>query len=127
METGAELVDFIHHKDRILRAGLSNSLDNIAWQRAHIRAPLLSDLRFVVNPAKTLAHEPPVHGPSDTLAERCLSNAGRTDKAQDWAFSIRPQFTHRQEFKNAFFYFLEVVVISVENFPCFRKVDLFLA
>src|SRR4249920_1597698 len=80
METGAELVDFIQHKDGILGAGFANSLNNISGERADISAAVPSDLRLVVDTAKTLAHEFPVHGSSDALPEGRLSDAWRTDK-----------------------------------------------
>src|SRR5678816_1266831 len=83
METGAELVDLIQHKDGILCAGLANSLDNIPGERANVSAAVPPNLRFVVDTAKTLAHEFPVHGPGDALPEGRLSDAGRADETQD--------------------------------------------
>ena len=95
MKTGAELVDFVQHKHRVLGAGFSNSLDNVAGQSADIGAPVTADIRLIVYPAETLPHELPFHGPSDALPEGRLAHTRRTDKAQDRTLALRHQFTNR--------------------------------
>src|SRR5262249_819265 len=108
-------------------SGCGNPLDNIARERADISAAVPADLRFVVDTTKTLAYEFSVHSSSDALPERRLSDTGRTDKTQDWTFSMGYQLTHRQKFNDSFFYFFEIVVIGIENFARFRQVDPLLA
>ena len=105
MKTGTELVDFIQHENRILCAGLSNPLDNISRQRADVSAPVSADLRFIVNAAETLAHEFPVHRPSDALSEGRLADARRANKTQDGAFALWHQFTHGEKFNDSLFDF----------------------
>src|SRR5439155_727148 len=53
MKTSAELVDFVQHKHRVLGAGFSNSLDNVAGQSADIGAPVTADIRLIVYAAET--------------------------------------------------------------------------
>src|SRR5262245_7256507 len=95
VQTSACLVDFIQHKDRVLGSGFPNPLDNIARERADISAAVSTDLCLVVDTTKTLAYEFSVHSSSDALPERRLSDTGRTDKTQDWTFSMGYQFTNR--------------------------------
>src|SRR5437763_2618912 len=63
MKTGAELVDFVQHKHRVLGAGFSNSLDNVAGQSADIGAPVTADIRFVVYPPEPWPPELPFLAP----------------------------------------------------------------
>src|SRR6266550_6481023 len=127
MKTGAEFIDFIQHKDGILGACFSNSLNNVSRQRADVSTPVPSNLRLVVDTAETLADEFPVHGPSDALTEGRLSDTGRTDKTQDRAFPMGHKFTNREKFHNSLFYFFQIVMIGIENLARFGKVDLLLA
>jgi hypothetical protein len=59
-----------------------------------------------VDTAKTLAHEFPVHRPSDALPEGRLADARRANKTQDGAFALWRQFTHREKFNDALFDFI---------------------
>ena len=79
MKTRAELVDFIQHEDGISTAGLFDPLNNISRQRADIGAPMPANIRLIMDPAETLAHELTIHRPSDALPEGGLSYARRTD------------------------------------------------
>src|SRR5207244_11345705 len=90
------------------------------------RTPMRPNIRLVVVRSKTLSHAFTIHGPRDTLPEGGLSHSRGTDEAQDRAFSLRHEFTNREKFNNALFHFFETVVVGVENFTRFRKIDLFL-
>src|SRR4029453_13643941 len=79
VKTSAELVDFIQHEDGVSTAGLSDSLNNIAWERADIGTPMPSNIRLIVDPAQTLAHELTIHRPSDALSKRSLPHSRGTD------------------------------------------------
>src|SRR4029450_892342 len=107
METGTEFIDLIQHKDGILCACLSNPLNNISGEGTDVSTPVPSDLRFVMDTAETLAHEFPVHGPSDALPERRLSDPGRTDKTQDGGFPMGHSFRNRTKLQYAVFRYAE--------------------
>src|SRR2546427_11655609 len=126
LKTSAELVDFIQHEDGISTACFSYSLNDITGEGPDIGTPMPPNIRLIVDPTKTLSHEFTIHGPSDTLPEGGLSDSRGTDEAQDRAFSLRHEFTNREKFNNALFHFFETVVVGVENFTRFRKIDLFL-
>ena len=51
MKTSAELIDFIQHEDGVFAAGLSDSLNNIARERADIGTPMPANIRLIVDPA----------------------------------------------------------------------------
>src|SRR5215510_335442 len=125
VKTRAELIDFIEHEDRIATTGLSDPLNNIAGKRADIGTPMASNIRLVVDPTQTLAHELAIHRSSDALPERSLAHSGGTHQTQNRAFPFRHELTNREKFNNALFHFLETVMVSVENFTCLRKIDLF--
>src|SRR5919108_2015623 len=78
MEARAELINFIQHEDGIFGAGFADALDDISRKSAHIGAPVPADLRLIMDAAKTLPDEFPVHGPCDALTEGSLADARRT-------------------------------------------------
>src|SRR5262245_38029716 len=78
MKTSAELIDFIEHEDGVFSAGLSDSLNYIARQRADVGTPMPPNIRLIVDPAQTLAHELAIHCPSDALPEGGLPHSRGT-------------------------------------------------
>src|ERR1043166_2912283 len=125
LKTSAKLVDFIQHEDGISTTGLPYSLNNITGEGPDIGTPVPPNVRLIMNPAKTLAHELAVHGPRDAFAKGGLSYSRRTHKAQDGALSLRHEFTNGEKLNDALFHFFETIMVGVENLPCFRKIDLF--
>src|SRR5713226_5857883 len=127
MKTGAELVDFIEHKNGILCACLANSLNDIPGKGADISAPMAPDICLVVDATETLADEFTVHGSSDTLPERGFAYSRRADKTQDRALAMRHQLTDREKFYDALFHLFQIVMIGVENRARLGKINLLLA
>src|SRR3990172_9009692 len=125
MKTRAELVDFIQHEDGVSAAGLSDSLNNITGQCPDVGTPMTANIRLIVDPAKTLAHELTIHRPSDTLPEGGLSYSRRTDQAQDRALPLRHELANGEKLNDALFYFFKTVVVSVQNLARLRKVNFF--
>ncbi len=123
MDASAELVDLVEHHHAVARAGLADRLDDVAGQRADIGAPVAADFRLVVDAAERHAHELPVHGARDRLAERGLADAGRTDEAQDRRLALRGKLAHGEIFDDAPLDLVEVVVILVEDAPRLLDVD----
>jgi hypothetical protein len=125
MKAGAELVDFVQHEDGISAAGLSDALNDIARKRTDVGAAMTADIRLVMHPAETLAHEFAIHRSRDALSEGRLADSRRADQAQDRTLSFRHELTHSEKFDDAFFHLLEAVVIRIENFTGLRQIDLF--
>ena len=123
LDAAAELVDLVEHHHAVARAGLADRLDDVARQRADIGAPVAADLRLVVHAAEAHAHEFPVHGAGDRLAERRLADAGRPDEAEDRRLALRRELAHGQIFEDAPLDLLQPVVILVEDFPRLADVD----
>src|SRR6185295_10036330 len=126
MKARTELVDLIEHEDGISAAGLAESLNDVARKRADIGAPVPANVRLVVYSAQALAHEFTIHCSSNALSKRGLADARRTHQAQDRALSVGHELANREKFNNAFFYFLQAVMVGVENLARLRQVDLLL-
>src|SRR5262249_47865866 len=118
-----ELVDLVEHHHAVARARLADRLDDVARQRADIRAAVAANLRFVVSAAEAHAYELAVHGARDRLAERGLADAGRTNEAQERLLPVRPNFPHAQISHDARFNLSQAVVILIEDAARLGNVD----
>jgi hypothetical protein len=87
-KSARHLVDLVEQEDRVVRAGLLERLDDLAGQRADVRAPVAADLGLVAHAAERDAHELAARGPRDGARERGLADAGRADEAQDGPLSF---------------------------------------
>ena len=65
--------------------GLTQALDDAAGHRAHVRAPVSADVRFVARATQRDAHVLAAQRARDRLRDRRLADAGRTDEEQDRA------------------------------------------
>src|SRR5688500_4979948 len=88
VEAGAKLVDLIQHEYRVPGSRFADALNDISRQRAHISAPVTTNVRLIMNTAQTLTNKFPVHRASDALAERSFAHPGRADKTQDRALPL---------------------------------------
>jgi hypothetical protein len=79
----AHFVDLVDHHDGVARPGVANRANDGARHRADVRAPMAANFGFVANAAHRKTNELPPHRPSDRLTQRRLSDAGRSDEAQD--------------------------------------------
>jgi len=52
---------------------------------------------------------------ADTLPQRGLAHAGRSDEAQDWTAPLRVQLAHGEVLENAALDLVEAVVVLVED------------
>ena len=84
-----------------------------------------ADFCLVPHASERNANEIAPHRISDRSPKRGLSHARRPDEAEDGRFTLGPQFKNSQVFEDAFFDFIEVIVIAVENFSRFDDIDLF--
>jgi hypothetical protein len=119
----AELVDLVQHHHAVARAGLADVLDDVARQRADVRAAMAADLGLVVHAAEAHADELAAGCLGDALAERRLAHAGRADEAQDRAAAFRIELPDREVFEDALLDLVEAEMILVENAARFRDVD----
>ena len=117
-----ELVDLVEHEHGVLGARAAQVLDNLPWKGADIGSPVAPDLRLVANPAEAHPDELAPERFGDGFPETRLADAGRAHEAQDRPFDVGLHLPHGQKLEDAIFHFYEVVVISLENFVCFRDV-----
>ncbi len=116
METArAGLVDLVEHQYGIARCGTAQRLDDIARQRADIRAPVAANLRLVVHASQRHALKDPPGGASDGLAQRGLADAGRAGKAQYGTLALRIELAHRQVLQDASLDLVQAKMIRIEN------------
>src|SRR6516162_10246554 len=83
------------------------------------------DLGFVTHTTQRNTHEFSTHCGGDRTSKRCLSDARRSDKTENWSLTLRLQLEYREIFQDPLLDFLEIIVIPVENFPRLINIDLF--
>ena len=124
-EIHAHLVDFVEQEDRIDRARFFDHLDDLAGQRTDIGAAVTADFRFVANASQSEADEFASGRPCDRHAQRCFSNARRANETENRPFGFLDELANREKFQNAFFDFLQTVMVFVQHaFGQFDVADL---
>ena len=76
----ADLVDFIHHENRIVGSRLMDALNHASGHGADVRAAMAANFRFVVNAAQAHAHELPAERPAIDLPSDVLPTPGGPTK-----------------------------------------------
>ena len=114
-EVGRHLVDLVQQEHRVLRAGLLERLDDLARQRADVRAPVAADLGLVAHAAQRQPHELAPRRVRDRARQRGLADAGRPDQAQDRPLELLHQRLHGEVLEDALLDLLEAVVVLVED------------
>src|SRR3977135_761958 len=80
------------------------------------------DFGFVSHSAETDPDEFPAERIGDRLPKTGFADAGRPQKTEDRTVSGRIQFAHRQIFDQPLFYFLQIVMVPIEN--CLRLIEI---
>jgi len=94
MKSRAQLVHLVQHHRWIARSRFVDGLDDVPGQRANIGAVVPAYFAFVMDAAKAQSNEFAIGGAGDTLTERSLADAGRTDEAKYRTLVIRIQLAH---------------------------------
>src|SRR5262249_28281255 len=81
--TGAHLVHFIEHEDRIDGFGTPQRLNDPTGQRADVRSAVATNLRFIVHSAQADVNELAPHGSGNRLSQGRFADAWWSDEAQD--------------------------------------------
>ncbi len=114
-EVHGHLVHFVEQEDGVPASGLLHHLDDLAREGADVGAAMASDLRLVPNATKRQADELAVGGPSDGLGERRLSDAGRSDEAEDGTFGLLDELADGEELDDTLLDLLEAEMVFVEH------------
>src|SRR5439155_7664298 len=97
------------------RAGLLHHLDDLAGERADIRAAVAADLRLVADAAERQPHELAIHRARDRFRQRRLADAGRSGEGEDRRLRLLDERADREELEDALLDFLEAIMIFVED------------
>ena len=114
-EIRADLVDLVHHEDRVAGPGLLDALDDAAGQGAHVGPAVAPDLGFVANAAERDPDELPAQRPRDRFPQRRFADARWADKAEDRALHLLLHFADGEIFENPLLHLFQIVVILVEH------------
>ena len=114
-EVHRHLVDLVEEEHGVHRPRLLHELDDLAGERADVRAPVAADLGLVAHAAEREAHELAVERLRDALRERRLADAGRAREAQDRPARLRDELAHGEELEDALLDLLEAVVVLVQD------------
>ena len=76
---------------------------------------MAANLSLVAHAAQRHTHEVAVRRLGDRLAERCLTDARRSDQAQNRSFYFADTLLHGEILEDAFLHLLEAEVIGLEN------------
>src|SRR5581483_5130823 len=114
-EVHADLVDLIQHEQRVHRSRRAHGLDDAPRQRAHVGAPLSSNLRLITDAAQRHSHELAAQGLSDRPAEARLAYARRAHEAQNGAAQCTGKLADGNVFENPLLDLRQAVVILVEH------------
>ena len=123
-EVHADFVDFIEHEDGVAGGGLAEVLDDASGHGADVGAAVAADFRLVAHAAEGHADEFAAEGAGDGLAEGGFADPGGADEAEDGAFHLLFEFEDGEVFEDAFFDFLEVVMVLVEDLAGAGEVEL---
>jgi len=114
-EVVADLVDLVHHEDGVDRPGLFHPLNDLARQRADVRAPVTADRGLVVHAAERDAHELAAERAGDAAPKRRFSHAGRPDETQNRTLLVLLELADGEVLQDALFDLFEAIMILVED------------
>ena len=120
---GAEFVYLVEDHDRVHASGLYESVHQAARHGAYIGLAVAAYLGLIVYAAEGDMRELAVHGPGNAHRYARLACARRAYKAEHGAADIRRQLAHGQELYDALFYFVEAVVVLIEQLARFGDVQ----
>ena len=126
LETGADLVDFVEHDDRVGRLHFFQGLHELARHRADVGAAVALDFGLVAHAADRKAVELAPERLGNGFADRGLADAGRPDQQQDRTRHFAAHGAHREKFDDAILHVVQAVVVAVENLTRVFEVDLVL-
>ena len=126
-EVGRHLVDLVEQEDRVVRARLLQRLDDLAGQRADVRAAVAADLRLVAHAAERQAHELAARWRArSTWPSEVLPTPGGPTRQRIGPLQLLHQRLHREVLEDALLDLLQAVVVLVEDLLGLVDVELVL-
>src|SRR5712692_7549171 len=125
-EVRRHLVDLVEQQHRVARAGFAHALDDLAGEGADVGAAMAANLRLVTYSAERDADELAPGRARHRLAKGGLTDARRSDQAEDWPLHLADQRLHREVFEDTLFDLIEPVMILFQDALGFLDVELVL-
>ena len=125
-EVAGHFIYLVQQKHGIIDARRLHAGKYSARHRADICAAMPAYLRFVAHSAQRHLNKRSSGCPRNGLDNRSLSYARRADKTQYCAFVVVGKLVNRKIFDNSALDFFQAVMIAVENFFGFFKVEIFI-
>ena len=114
-EIVAHFVDFIEHEQGIPAFDLVEVLHDTARHRTDVGPAMAADFGLVAHATERHAHEFPVGGFGDALAQRSLADARRADQTENRALHFLDTGLYRQIFQDAVLDLFQTVVVFIEH------------
>ena len=114
LAVGTHLVYFVQDKYRIGGACLYQILDNPSWHGAHVGLAMTANLGFIMHATQRHTDVLTLQSSSNGTTQRGFSYTRRAIQADDGRFHIALQFQYGQVFQNAFFYFLQTIMVFIQ-------------
>ncbi|MNO93377.1 hypothetical protein D3C76_849770 [compost metagenome] len=112
----AHLVDFIEQEQRVAHSNLGQLLDQAARHGTDIGTTVTANLGLIPHTTERHAHEFAVGSPCDGFRQRSLAHPRRAYQTQHRALQLLHALLYGEVLENAFFHFLQTVVIGIEDF-----------
>ena len=122
-----DFVNLVEDEDGVAEASFLDVLYDAAGHGADVGAAVATDFSFVVEAAECHTDILAVHGGGDAFAQRGLAGARRPYEAEDGALHVAFEVEHGDIFNDAFFDFLQAVMVFVEHFAGMGGVEVVLA
>src|SRR5207244_3203894 len=113
----------VEHEDGVDGPDLLHALDDLAGERADVRAAVTADRGLVVHATERDAVELAPERARDRATERRLTDAGRSDEAEDRTLLVLLELADGEVLEDALLHLLETVVIVVEDLAHRRDLE----
>src|SRR5690606_11151113 len=111
----AHLVDLVEQEERVGLLCLAHRLDDLTGHRANVGTPVTTDLSLVAYAAERHTDELASGSLGDGLAERGLTNAGRSNEAEDRTLELILTALDRELFDDTLLDLLQTEVIRIKD------------
>src|SRR5690606_41695899 len=110
-----KLFDFIEQEQWVANPILRHLLNQSSWHRTDVSPAMTTNFGLVTYATQGHTHKFPVGCVGNGLSQGGFTHTRRANQTQHRAPNLLHALLHGEVFKNAFFYFIKAVMVSVEN------------
>ena len=114
-EIATELVHLVQNEDRVIRACPFQGLHDLPRQSPYVGPAMAPDLGFIVHATHGDALELSAQCARNRATQRGLAYSGGPGKTENRALHGGFQLPHCQEIQNPVLYFLQIVMVFIQN------------